>query len=121
MSSFTEAIVTPTGGTRAGRAVWRVVKPFTFEFGLLGTDGPTVTVPAGFETDGPSVPWWALPFIQVGSMVRAAALHDYLQTQDWLKPWETDLAFLAALGAEGVPEPQRSIVYLAVRWRTARK
>jgi len=52
---------------------WRLEQPLTFR---------AVTVPAGFITDGASVPrplWWFIP--SWGSYSRAAVVHDYLCLQ----------------------------------------
>lgn len=53
-----------------GRVVYKLAGPMT----LAG-----VTVPAGFESDGASVPRWAWPlFPPVGRYFAAAVVHDYL-------------------------------------------
>lgn len=58
--------------------LWSLLEPLVWEADYLGS-GKVVRVPAGFITDGASVPrvlWALLP--PTGSYMRAAALHDYL-------------------------------------------
>ncbi len=58
--------------------VWRLEEPLRYEIGALGS-GLSVTVPAGFVTDGASIPrimQGVLP--PFGKWSRAAILHDYL-------------------------------------------
>jgi hypothetical protein len=71
MSSFTRALLEPTGETREGRAVFRVAEPFTFEIGRLGS-GSAITVPAGFDTDVASIPALALRVDDAGALARSA-------------------------------------------------
>ena len=119
MSSFTRALLEPTAATRAGRAVFRVAEPFTFEVGRLGS-GFAITVPAGFESDLASVPWWALRLIDVGALARSAVLHDYLRERLAFSKIEGDAIFLTAMAAESVKAWQRELVYAAVRSNTSR-
>ena len=114
MSSFTHARFEPTGATRAGRPVWRVVDGFDFAIGFSGS-GLVVHVPAGFETDGPSIPWWARRLVDAGAMVRSAALHDRLREDLRFSRLDGDAIFLTALAAEGVSAWQRELAFLAVR------
>jgi hypothetical protein len=114
MSSFTRALFEPTGTTREGRIVWRAAAPFRFDIGYLGS-GLSIEVPAGFETDGPSIPWWLAPIARAGSMVRASAVHDRLREDLRFTKLEGDAIFLTALAAEGVPAWRREIAFLAVR------
>ncbi len=60
--------------------LWRIEVPLVYEVGELGSDR-RIEVPAGFETDGASVPrffWAVLP--TWGKYSRAAVIHDYLGT-----------------------------------------
>lgn len=120
MSSFTRALLEPTGVTREGRAVFRVVQPFTFEVGRLGS-GFAITVPAGFESDLASVPWWALHLIDVGAIARSAVLHDFLRERLVFSKVEGDAIFLTAMAAEGVRLWQRELVFAAVRLNVSRR
>ncbi len=119
MSSFTRALLEPTGATRAGRAVFRVAEPFTFEIGRVGS-GFGITVPAGFESDLASVPWWALHLVNVGALARSAVLHDFLREQLAFSKVEGDAIFLTAMAADSVRAWQRELVFAAVRLNQSR-
>lgn len=119
MSSFTDATFAPTGETRAGRIVWRTAQAFRFEIGFLGS-GLAVDVPAGFETDGPSIPWWLAPIARPGSMVRSAAVHDRLREDPRFSKLEGDAILLTAMAAEGVRPLLRELAFLAVRLNRSR-
>ncbi|TPG14370.1 DUF1353 domain-containing protein [Sphingomonas oligophenolica] len=119
MSGFTRALLEPTGQTREGRAIYRVAESFAFEIGYKGS-GLAITVPAGFETDGPSVPWWALKLIDVGAMIRSAAVHDRLREDLRFSKLEGDAIFLTAMAAEDVTPWQRELVFEAVRLNETR-
>jgi hypothetical protein len=119
MSSFTRAVFEPTGETRAGRIVWRAAEAFRFDIGFVGS-GLSIDVPAGFETDGPSVPWWLAPVAKAGGMVRAAAVHDRLREDLRFSKLDGDAIFLTALEAEGVTAWRRELAFLAVRLNNSR-
>ena len=119
MSAFTQALLTPTGATREGRAVYRVVNGFTFDIGYLGS-GLAVTVPAGFESDGPSAPSWALRVVDVGAFIRSAIVHDMLRQDLRFTKLDGDAIFLTAMQAEGVTPWQRELIFLAVRLNNSR-
>lgn len=111
-----------TNRTEHGRAVWRVVEPIVLRFSLVP---PAVidtaryfVIPAGFETDGASIPWWARwKFDPWGRVGLSAVLHDYLLSLPTMPKWEADLAFLAALRSQGVPAFMSTLFYFAVRLR----
>ena len=119
MSSFTRALLQATGRSRAGRALFRVAAPFTFEVGRLGS-GFGITVPAGFESDLASVPAWALRLIDAGALARAALLHDYLRERLAFSKIEGDAIFLTAMAADDVKPWQRELVFAAVRLNGSR-
>jgi len=76
MSAFTGPLTITQLATDA--RLWRLETPLIYEVGVLGS-GDVITIPAGFTTDGTSVPrvlWALLP--TWGTYSRAAALHDYL-------------------------------------------
>ena len=104
-----------------GRAVWRVAEPIAVDFMLVPAVVGTnryFAIPAGFETDGASIPWWARwKFDPWGRVGLAAVLHDYLLTLPTVRKWEADLAFLAALRSQGVPAFMATLFYFAVRLR----
>jgi hypothetical protein len=57
---------------------WRIEQTLRYEIGALEF-GNIVDVPAGYETDGASVPrmfWWLLP--TWGRYCRAAAVHNFI-------------------------------------------
>lgn len=57
---------------------WRLLEPIRYEAGAKGS-GHFIEVPAGFETDGATIPPFFRVFLAVwGTYGRAAALHDYL-------------------------------------------
>lgn len=114
MSSFTRAIVEPTGRTIKGRVEFEVVTTFTYDVGYLGS-GWQVVVPAGFTFDGPSVPFWALPIIPVGQMFRSSAVHDRLIKENRHPRELADLIFKEALEVEGVSCWARVLAYFAVK------
>jgi hypothetical protein len=119
VSSFTRALLEATGRSRAGRALFRVAAPFTFEVGRLGS-GFGITVPAGFESDLASVPAWALRLIDAGALARAALLHDYLRERLAFSKIEGDAIFLTAMAADDVKPWQRELVFAAVRLNGSR-
>jgi hypothetical protein len=102
--------------TDSGPRPWlELLEPFSFqsdEFGLI-------TVPAGFQFDGASIPVSAMGMIGWPG-VRAACLHDYLLEQpDWRRE-EADTVFREALAACGVPDTVAGVMWAAVALRTSR-
>lgn len=102
MSRFTDAGWVFTGGTVRGRAVIRLLTPLVYEVDYLGS-GWTVTAEAGFECDGPSVPFWVLPVIPLGRMARASIVHDRIRSDPRRSKFLGDLIFFEAMGVEGAP------------------
>lgn len=78
--------------------------------------GETITVPAGAETDGASIPRWlwdaAPPF---GAYWLACVLHDWLYRQTHRAREECDALLLEAMVSLGVPSVIREAIYRAVR------
>ena len=102
---------------------WRLENPLRYEIGALGS-GMIVDVPAGFVTDGASVPrvfWSALP--AWGSYSRAAVIHDYLCVRinagqpHPMAPTraEADAIFREAMAVCGTAAIVRLLMWLAVR------
>ncbi len=109
--------------------LWRLLQDLIFEADVKGS-GRRIVVPAGFDTDGASIPrvlWALLP--PTGSYMRAAAVHDFLcecLNKGLPHPFaptraEADRQFLIAMKAIGVIWPVRLTLYLSVRafvlWR----
>jgi hypothetical protein len=106
-----------------GRDYWLVLESFTYYIGKEG-DGRTITVPAGFLTDGASVPralWSVIP--PWGPWGQAAIVHDYLVEYLSINvnglpvriPREyADAIFLEMLIVLGVPELTRKAMFKAV-------
>lgn len=111
-----------TSRTEHGRAVWRVFEHIVVQFTIVPPpviDMPRYfIIPAGFETDGASIPWWARwKFDPWGRVGLSAVLHDYLLSLPTVSKWDADLAFLAALRSQGVPAFMATLFYFAVRLR----
>lgn len=70
---------------------WRLAQPIRYEAGAEGS-GRVIVVPAGFETDGATIPAGLRIMLAVwGSYGRAAAMHDYLYSiHRYGKLWTTD-------------------------------
>ena len=102
-------------GTMQGSRVFELAAPFRY----IGSRG-TITVPAGFPTDGASVPrmFWSV-FQPFGSYFPAAVVHDYLYScrSVWLKidRKTADLIFLEAMHNLGIGWLTRGTIYQAVR------
>jgi hypothetical protein len=112
MSRFTDAGWTFTGETIRGRAVIRLLTPLVYEVDYVGS-GWLVTAETGFKCDGPSVPFWVLPFIPLGRMARASIVHDRLRSDLRRSKFLGDLIFFEAMGVEGVPTFWRWVAFLA--------
>jgi hypothetical protein len=113
MSRFTDAAFAFTGKTRRGRPIMRLTTPLAYEVDYLGS-GWVVAAPVGFETDGPSVPWWAVRLLPVGMMVRASIVHDKLRSEPRRSKLLGDLIFFEAMGVDGVPLFWRLIAFVGV-------
>lgn len=76
-----------------------------------------IVVPAGFVSNGTSVPriLWSI-FPPHDYYVKAAILHDYLYNKGIGTRKEADLVFYEALGVLGMPKLLRKGFYYAVRW-----
>lgn len=116
MSAFTRGLEV----ARVGGNLLRVQADLPWEIGYLGS-GNIVTIPKGFLTDGPSVPWWGKPFMPMDHMQKPAVLHDFLLTQlEWEKD-RVDNEFKIAMKACGVRQPYREIAYLAVHFNRSER
>lgn len=106
--------------------VFTVEKPFRF----FSTGAGTITVPAGFITDGYSIPriFWGLlqPY---GQPIEAAVVHDFLYSRAGGKSYpqltrkQIDRIFLECMELTKVPRGKRFLIYRAVRlggWKAFR-
>lgn len=112
MSSFTEPLkVEVLDKERGGQGLFRVIEPFTYEVGKLGS-GETITVEAGYITDFASIPriaMWLIPI--AGRSAKAALLHDWLLH---LNDTRATKVFNEALEVAGCPAYRRWIMVAAV-------
>jgi len=78
--------------------------------------GRVIIVPAGFITDGASIP---RPFrsilSQYGAYLFSAVVHDYLYSVKIMSRKESDLAMLELMERQGIEYPERIAIYTAVR------
>ncbi len=120
MSSFTSASFHELGIDRkSGRKLYRTETAFTFDIGYLGS-GLTVRVPAGFVTDGASVPRWMYRWRFIRDMLPAAAVHDLMRQDLRYSKLAGDAVFLTALSALGTPPIVRELAFIAVRLNNGR-
>ncbi len=113
MSSFTAPLILEAlASERGGRGEFRVHQPFSYDVGFLGS-GDTITVPAGFDTDLASIPWYARAFIPIsGRMAKPALLHDWLLVNSDPR---AHAIFDEALNVAGVGPVLRRIMVAAVK------
>lgn len=116
MSSFTTALVTKRTDlvSAHGLPMLQVQQPFIYEIGFLGSKD-AIVIPAGFLTDGPSVPkylQWAMP---MDHLAKPSVLHDWLLSQLAWEKARADFEFKIAMKACGVRQPYRELAYLTVK------
>lgn len=123
MSSFNAGLAIE----KIGRRQWRTIREITYHVGHLGSNW-AITIPAGTETDGASVPrlLWVLfpPF--GGDYDQAAVLHDYLYRTQFLcmERVVADALLCEAMKALGTGAITRWSIFVGVRlggWVTYRK
>jgi hypothetical protein len=117
---FPDVIHTRDGGLVAGSRILVLTQRFRYRSSV-----GTIEVPAGFHTDGASIPraFWSI-LGPHGAYFGAAIIHDYLYTQAGearylLDRKEADVIFREAMFNAGVGA-HRNIMYAAVRmfgWR----
>lgn len=114
-----EGALTPTGRKREGafREEYIVTSPIVFESGAPGS-GLIVWVPAGYVTDGYSMPGRLLQLFQPkhANFLLPAILHDWLYDLGLCPRDMADRMLLQAMREVGVAAWQRFIVYRAVRF-----
>jgi hypothetical protein len=99
---------------RASRAhYWRLVKPLQF----VDDQGRLWEVPAGFETDGASVPraFWRVIGHPFDSYFESAVIHDWLYGEAEVSRKESDRIFRVAMRSQRIPGWRRGIMWAAVR------
>jgi hypothetical protein len=97
-----------------GRDGWQLLAPFEAKVIYPNGDEEWLIVPAGFTTDGASVPRLPLAFLLFGGRARkAATLHDYAYSRQRTRAW-ADAVFLAAMKNEE-SRFVRGVMYLGVR------
>lgn len=97
---------------------WRTQSPLIWEVGREGSN-LLITVPADFENDGPSIPFWARAFINPNepALQKASRLHDYCIVDGWTAG-SCAIVFHDALKADGVAWFKRAVMTLSVFvWR----
>jgi len=122
MSDFTSPlIVRVEQRERSGRGVYTVMQPFTYHVGEKNS-GVEITVPAGFETDFASIPWFARWLISPGGLhAKAAVMHDALYRGVAIHPKifinrkGADDITLEAMEALKTPVFRRTTIYVFVR------
>lgn len=89
-------------------ARWKLNESYTSHNG-------EVVVPAGFITDGASIPWFARRmFSPTGNYFGAAIVHDYILVRDW--DWPTaNRQFSAELEALGIPGWRKTALLISVK------
>jgi len=100
---------------RDGRGLGRLLQPFSYDVGHLGS-GDTVTAPADYVTDFGSIPWFArwciAPFDRAA---KAYVIHDILCDDHSRPRREADRILREALKVLGVPSWKRWVIWAAVR------
>jgi hypothetical protein len=117
VSSFTTAVITQRTDLLSirGFPMLHVQQPIVYEIGFLGSNHPVV-IPAGFLTDGPSVPRLLQFLMPMDHLLAPSVLHDWLLTQLAWEKSRADLEFKIAMRACGVRQPYRQIAYWAVHF-----
>ena len=113
MSKFTNPIIVEL--LPGGRKV-RVVESFSYDIGKKG--GTTIRIPAGFVSDGASIPrifWFIVGSPLTGKYRAGAILHDFLYYSALYPRKRSDEIFLEAMTVLNVNKVKRTIIFWAVR------
>lgn len=114
----------PEASDLLGRDYWRVEEAFTLRIGPE-QDRTWVEVPAGYLTDGATIPrplWWLIP--PWGKYGQAAVVHDILcenlevicgGMEVDIQRARADAIFKEAMKASGVTRWKCNVMYIAVR------
>lgn len=115
MSSFTESIdellLSPLGDGKT------FILRKSFSYYLENDKKTIITVPAGFDSDGASVPrlfWVVIP--RWGRYGKAAILHDYLYRTKKYSRKQCDDIMLEAMCVLNVPAWERRVIYHSLRF-----
>lgn len=101
-----------------GGRMWRLQEPLAYHVGSADS-GHVIEVPAGFQTDLASVPWFRRWLVSSWKgNARAAVVHDYLYAAHGRRRYglsrsQADGIFLEALGVTGAKH--RWLMWAAVR------
>ena len=99
----------------SGGKIYRLAEPVDYVTSVLPY--PLIHIPAGFESDGASVPRLFWPwFPPSGPYTGAAIVHDWLCVERTCTPMEAHAIFDEAMRDLRVPSWQRRPMALAVRW-----
>ena len=111
MKAFPLPLQLIDAGMKGNSRMWTLATEFRF------VGSKIIDVPAGFLTDGASVPrvFWSL-FDPTGPYLQAAVIHDYLYNTQVFSRETADEVFLEAMKACGVGFITRQTVYRAVRF-----
>lgn len=98
----------------SGGKTWKLLSDFSFS----GLWPWTITAPAGFETDGASIPrffWRLIGPPLAGKYAPAAVLHDYLYQRQIFTRRGSDVVFKFMMETLGVPQWKINLIYYGVR------
>lgn len=117
MIEFTSVSLSPVNDIQEGRSVFELrEKVFVV---INGT--PFCTIPAGFTSDGASIPSWARSkWSSWGKYTNASLLHDYLLLHTNHPKWLVDVLFYIALRESDVSALEAAIFFGAVRLKRSR-
>ena len=93
---------------------WRLVT----DLRVMISDSILLEIPAGFVTDGASIPkFYRWRFSRLGKYVRAAVVHDWLYRMggEGLTRKQCDQVFLVLMRQDGVGDWASKVMYRAVR------
>lgn len=125
MSSFTDDLDVRIKSSGKGRGRCGILlREFDYHVGAEESDD-VIHVPAKFETDFASSPFFVWPFIPPwGCYSKAAVIHDFLYRERKRTRKEADEIFLEAMAVLKVPAWQRYLMFWGVRgfaWLAWRK
>ncbi len=114
---FEKLSVTPTGRTKDGRAIFRLVQDFEVRINISDDAALWIVVTEGFETDFASTPWFLHRIMPpAGKYAPIAVLHDYLYRYEAACPRVlADAIFRVGLKQLGVGRIKRWLMWAAVR------